>query len=84
LRTATVSIEGLYEPFLQNFLSLLKGGEVDYSLQGPVEAVRVHIAANLSLETGAAVSLDTLPDDAGFSGQTFAEEYAVMKRRQQQ
>jgi hypothetical protein len=84
LRTATVNIEGLYEPFLQNFISLIKGGEVDYSLQGPVEAVRVHIAANLSLETGAPVSLDSLPDGAGFSGRAFAEEYAAMKRRQQQ
>ena len=82
LRTATVSIEGSYEPFLQNFISLLKGGDVDYSLEGPVEAVRVHIAAKIALERGAEVSLDTLPDDAGFSGRVFAEEYAAMKRRQ--
>ena len=81
LRTATVSIKRLYEPFLQNFISLLKGGEVDYTLAGPVEAVRVHIAAQIALEKGVEVSLDTLPDDAGFSGRAFAEEYAAMKQR---
>jgi hypothetical protein len=74
----------LYRSGFQNYISLLKGGEVDYSLEGPVEAVRVHIAANISLESGDPVVLDTLPDDAGFSGRAFAEEYAVMKRRQQQ
>jgi hypothetical protein len=84
MRTTTVSVDGLYEPFLQNFVSLLKGEKVDYSLEGPVEAVRVHIAANISLESGTAVSLDTLPEDAGFNGRAFAEEYAAMKKRQQQ
>jgi hypothetical protein len=44
----------------------------------------VHIAAKLALEKGVEVSLDTLPDDAGFSGRVFAEEYAAMKRQQQQ
>jgi predicted dehydrogenase len=84
LRTTTVSVDGLYEPFLQNFISLLKGGRVDYTLAGPVEAVRVHLAAKLSLEKGTEVSLDSLPDDVGFEGQAFAEEYAAAKRRQQQ
>jgi hypothetical protein len=83
LRTTTVSIEGLYEPFLRNFISLVKGEDVDYALEGPVEAVRVHIAANISLESGDAVALDTLPEDAGFNGRAFAAEYAAMKRRQQ-
>jgi hypothetical protein len=84
LRTATVKVDGLYEPFLQNFVSLLKGGEVDYALEGPVEAVRVHLAARIALEKGTEVPLDTLPGDAGFSGRAFAEEYAASKRRQQQ
>ena len=51
-RTSTVRVEGLYEPFLQNFISLLKGGNVDYTLAGPVEAVRVHLAARIALEKG--------------------------------
>jgi hypothetical protein len=84
LRTATVAVDGLYEPFLKNFITLLKGGDVDYALAGPVEAVRVHIAAKISLEKGVEVALDSLPDDTGFSGQAFAEEYAMTKRRQQQ
>ena len=84
LRAAKVSVDGLYEPFLQNFITLLKGGEVDYALAGPVEAVRVHLAAKIALEKGREVSLDTLPDDSCFSGQAFAEEYAAAKRRQQQ
>ena len=84
LRTTTVSVDGLYEPFLQNFITLLKGGRVDYTLAGPVEAVRVHLAAKLSLEKGTEVSLDSLPGDVGFDGQVFAEEYAAAKRRQQQ
>jgi hypothetical protein len=83
LRTTTVSVDGLYEPFLQNFISLLKGGEVDYTLAGPVEAVRVHLAARISLEKGIEVSLDSLPGDSGFNGQAFAGEYAAAKRRQQ-
>jgi hypothetical protein len=82
LQTTTVSVEGLYEPFLQNFVTLLKGGEVDYALAGPVEAVRIHLAARIALETGKEVALDELPPDAEFDGRAFAEEYAAAKRRQ--
>jgi hypothetical protein len=81
LHNTTVSVDGLYEPFLQNFVSLLKGKEVDYTLAGPVEAVRVHLAAKIALEKETEMSLDTLPRDAGFSGRVFAEEYAAAKRR---
>lgn len=84
LRTTTVSVDGLYEPFLQNFITLLKGGTVDYTLAGSVEAVRVHLAAKLALEKGTEVSLDSLPGDVGFDGRAFAEEYAAAKRRQRQ
>jgi predicted dehydrogenase len=82
LHTTTVNIDGLYEPFLQNFIDLLKGSQVDYSLAGPVEAVRIHLAARIALETGKEVSLDELPPDARFDGRAFAEEYAAAKRRQ--
>jgi hypothetical protein len=84
IRSSTVAVEGLYEPFLHNFVSLLKGETVDYSLAGPVEAVRVHLAAKIALEKGIEVSLDSLPRDPGFSGRAFAEEYAAAKRRQMQ
>jgi hypothetical protein len=82
IHTTKVSVEGLYEPFLQNFVTLLKGGEVDYTLAGPVEAVRVHLAARMALDTGKEVVLDELPPGAGFDGRAFAEEYAAAKRRQ--
>jgi predicted dehydrogenase len=82
LHTTTVNIDGLYEPFLQNFIGLLKGGKVDYSLAGPVEAVRIHLAASIALKTGKEVSLDELPPDARFDGRAFAEEYAAAKRLQ--
>lgn len=80
LRTATVGTEGLYEPFLKNFVTLLNGGSVDYELAAPLEAVRVHIAAELALRNGGEVLLEDLPPDAGFDGRAFTLEYAAMKR----
>jgi predicted dehydrogenase len=82
LRTAIVNTEKLYEPFLRNFLTMLGGGNVGFDLAAPLEAVRVHIAANIALEKGSEVSLDDIPPDAGFDGRAFAAEYAAMKRRQ--
>jgi len=82
VRTTTVNVDNLYGPFLNNFIALLNGSKVDYTLVGPVEAVRVHIAARISREKGREVALDELPADAGFDGQAFAEEYAATKRRQ--
>jgi predicted dehydrogenase len=82
LRTAIVNTDRLYEPFLRNFIALLSGGTGGYDLAGPVEAVRVHIAAKIALEKGTAVSLGGLPPDAGFDGRAFAAEYAAMKRGQ--
>lgn len=82
LRSTIVSIDGLYEPFLQNFVTMLKGGSVDYTLAGPLEAVRVHVAARIALDKGKEVLLEDLPQDAGFDGRAFSEEYAAMKRQQ--
>jgi len=82
LRTTTINPDTLYQPFLRNFVAILKGDHVDYALAGPVEAVRVHIAAKIALERGTEVLLDELPVDAGFDGQAFAAEYAATKRQQ--
>jgi len=82
MHATTVNPDTLYEPFLKKYISLLQGNPGDYSLAGPVEAVRVHIAANLAREQGKEVMLDRLPPDAGFDGGAFAAEYAAMKRRQ--
>ena len=65
LRRRRSVLTGLYEPFLRNFVSLLKGESVDYTLAGPVEAVRVHLAAKIALEKGTEVLLDDLPSTGG-------------------
>lgn len=82
LRSTTVAIEGLYEPFLHNFIALIKGEHVDYTLAGPVEAVRLHLAARIALSKGGEVSLADLPADPGFDGRAFAQDYAAAKRAQ--
>ena len=81
LCTATVNPGNLYEPFLRNFVTLVKGKSVDDTLAGPVEAVRVHIAAKLSLAGGGTVMPNDLPGFEGFDGRAFAAEYAASKRQ---
>ena len=82
MHAAKVNPDALYEPFLKRFVAMLQGHAVDYALTGPVEAVRVHIAAKIARETGKEVMIDRLPADAGFDGGAFAAEYAATKRRQ--
>ena len=81
LRSTKVDTENLYRPFLERFVSLLKGEQPEDSLSGPVEAVRIHIAASIAQESGKEVLLDELPEDAGFDGRSFAREYAEAKRK---
>ena len=81
LRTAVVDAGKLYEPFLRQFIALLQGGTAGDLLAGPVEAVRVQIAAHVALGRGSAASPRDLPLDAGFDGKAFAAEYAAEKRR---
>jgi len=83
LRMTTVDPEKLYRPFLEAFLSLLKGQKPSgQELAGPIEAVRIHMAASIAQKTGQEVFLEGLPLDAGFDGKAFAEEYAAAKRSQ--
>jgi predicted dehydrogenase len=82
LRTAWVSAEGLYEPFLRNFIRGVSSGTEGEGIAGPVEAVRVHLAAEIALKKGDAVCLDDVPPEAGFDGRAFAAEYAESRRRQ--
>lgn len=84
LRVATIAVDGLYEPFLKTFVHLLHGGKVDDPLTGPVEAVRVHLAADRARSTGREVLLGDLSPDAAFDGRAFALEYASTKRPQAQ
>jgi hypothetical protein len=82
LQAVTINPDTLYEPFVRNFVTLAQGGNVEYSLAAPVEAVRVHIAARLAVDTGVRIMLDELPSHAGFDGSSFTREYAETKRRQ--
>ena len=82
LHSTTVSPENLYEPFLKNFIALINGTTVEYALKGPVEAVRLHLAARIAIERGEEVRLDNLPLEARFDGRAFANEYAAAKREQ--
>ncbi|HTY59313.1 MAG TPA: Gfo/Idh/MocA family oxidoreductase [Bacteroidota bacterium] len=82
VRTRTVDMGGLYEPFLRTFVAMLGGAQIESGIEGPVEAVRVHIAARLALEKGTLQGLEGLPSGAGFDGRAFAAEYAASKRNQ--
>jgi len=82
MRTATVGAEGLYEPFLGTFAAWLSGRETGFDITAPLEAVRVHLAAEISLRKGTEVALAAIPADAGFDGGAYAAAYAADKRRQ--
>jgi len=82
MRTATVAVEGLYEPFLKTFAALLAGEETGFDIAAPLEAVRVHLAAEISLRRGTEVALAAVPADAGFDGRAFASAYAADRVRQ--
>jgi hypothetical protein len=80
LITTTVNADRLYEPFLKNFIALLRGEPVAFALSDPLEAVLVHLAAERARGTGNDVFLDRLPLEAGVDGAAFAAAYAAAKR----
>ncbi|HTO93194.1 MAG TPA: Gfo/Idh/MocA family oxidoreductase [Bacteroidota bacterium] len=82
MRTATVAVAGLYEPFLKAFAAWLECEETDFDVTAPLEAVRVHLAAEISLRKGTEIALASIPADAGFDGRAFASAYAADKLRQ--
>jgi hypothetical protein len=84
LQTTVVNPDRLYEPFLKEFIASIGGAPAADRLTGPVEAVRVHLAAAIALTTGDEVFLDRLPADAAFDGAAFAAAYAAEKRQQSQ
>ena len=83
LQTAIVNPDNLYEPFLKEFIATVRGAPPAGSLTGPVEAVRVHLAAAIALATGDEVFLDRLPADASIDGAAFAAAYAAEKKQHQ-
>lgn len=71
----------LYEAYLHNYIELIKGNEIPFSLEAPLEAVKIHIAAKLSRQHGGKVYLSEIPSEEGFDGAAYAAEYAAAKRR---
>jgi hypothetical protein len=71
----------LYTPFLTQFLKVIRGEAVAYSLSDSLEAVKIHIAAKKSKLCRRAVRLDELLPEDGFEGAAYAASYAASKRK---
>jgi hypothetical protein len=81
MHTLRVDPTRIYEPFLQNFINIVDKKEVSFSLEAPLEAVKILIAAKLSRQHGGKIYLSEVPAEEGFDGAAFAAEYAAAKRR---
>ena len=81
MHTMRVDQSKIYEPFLQNFVDLINKKEIAFSLEAPLEAVKVLIAAKLSRQHGGRIYLSEVPAEEGFDGAAFAAEYAAAKRQ---
>jgi predicted dehydrogenase len=79
LRSTAVDSSKLYEPFLTAFVDFVKRGN-GFTIDGPLEAVLIHLAAKRSREFGGKIQLADIPSDERFSGSVFADEYAQSKR----
>ena len=81
--SARVDPSRLYAPFLRAFLEGCRGERAQQpeTIQGALEAVKVHLAAHQSRRTGRTVPLDQIAEDAAFDGGAFAAEYAAGKRK---
>jgi len=81
MHTLRVDPTRMYEPFLQNFIDIINKKEVSYSLEAPLEAVKILIAAKLSRQHGGKIYLSEVPAEEGFDGAAYAAEYAAARRR---
>jgi len=81
MHTMRIDPTRFYEPFLHNFVELVKGNEVPFAVEAPLEAVKIHIAAKLSRQHGGKIYLSEVPSEEGFDGAAYAAEYAAAKRR---
>ncbi len=81
MHTMRVDPSRIYEPYLQNFIDLANRKEIPFSLEAPLEAVKVLIAAKLSRQHGGKIYLSEVPADEGFDGAAYAAEYAAAKRQ---
>jgi virulence factor len=81
MHTMRVDPSRIYEPYLQNFIDLVNKKEIPFSLEAPLEAVKVLIAAKLSRQHGGRIYLSEVPAEEGFDGGAYSAEYAAAKRR---
>jgi predicted dehydrogenase len=81
LHAMKVDAARLYEPFLHHFVEMIKGNPIPFTMEAPLEAVKIHIAAKLSRQHGGKIYLSEVPSEEGFDGAAFAAEYAAAKRR---
>ena len=81
MHTMRVDPTRIYEPFLQNFIDIVNKKDVSFSLEAPLEAAKILIAAKLSRQHGGKIYLSEVPAEEGFDGAAFAAEYAAAKRR---
>jgi predicted dehydrogenase len=81
--SARVDPARLYAPFLRAFLEGCRGERTQQpeTIQGALEAVKIHLAADQSRRTGRTVALEEIAGDAAFDGGAFASEYAAGKRK---
>ncbi|MGA3243959.1 MAG: Gfo/Idh/MocA family oxidoreductase [Bacteroidota bacterium] len=81
MHTMRVDPTRMYEAFLQNFIDIVNKKDVSFSLEAPLEAVKILIAAKLSRQHGGKIYLSEVPAEEGFDGAAYAAEYAAAKRR---
>jgi hypothetical protein len=71
----------IYPPFLAQFVRVIRGEPVAFSLSDVFEAVKIHIAAQKSKLCRRIVRLDELLPEDGFEGAAYAVSYAAAKRK---
>jgi predicted dehydrogenase len=81
LQARKIDSTKIYPPFLRQFLKVVRGERVSFSLADPLEAVKVHIAAQKSKLCRRIVRLDELLPEDGFEGAAYAVNYAAAKRK---
>ena len=81
MHTVRIDPSHMYEAFLQHFIDMVNGKEIPFTLEAPLEAVKIHIAAKLSRQHGGKIYLSEIPAEEGFDGAAYAAEYAAAKRR---
>jgi hypothetical protein len=81
LQVRKIDSTRIYPPFLRQFLRVVRGERVSFSLADSLEAVKIQIAAQKSKLCRRVVRLDELLPEDGFEGAAYAVSYAAAKRK---